>query len=289
MISFFSQLFSEAGFWQARRFSGRLFQRILALVMAVGLTLGLAVPPALADGVTQEQLDTITAQWEGSLHALNDVNCASCHQDSETKSFVAVPNQESCRTCHEQSVDTFLLGKHGIRTLEGESALTPALARLPMHEAAFEKSMSCNTCHDVHTVNTLQASTDSCMTCHNDTHTNNYFNSKHAELFEADRDLPRPSNASVSCATCHLPRHTIEIGGNEVVKVNHNNTYNLKPRDRMVADVCMNCHGVEYSYNSIFDDELVTANFDKPPHLELETFDLIRALEKRRSDNGDGE
>jgi hypothetical protein len=30
----------------------------------------------------------------------------------------------------------------------------------------------------------------------------------------------------------------------------------------------MNCHGVEYSYNSIFDDDLVEANFDQP-HLAL--------------------
>ncbi|MEO1348087.1 MAG: hypothetical protein AAFW84_04700, partial [Cyanobacteria bacterium J06635_15] len=60
------------------------------------------------------------------------------------------------------------------------------------------------------------------------------------------------------------------------------------PRDRMVKDVCMTCHGVEYSYNSIFDDDLVEANFDKPPSLSLETFDLVRALEKKRT-NQDGE
>ncbi len=240
--------------------------------------------PALADGLTQAEIDTITQQWQGSIHALNDVNCASCHQEAETKAFLAQPTQESCRSCHEQAVDTFLLGKHGIRLLEGQTPLTPAMARLPMHADALDRQMTCNTCHDVHSVNTVQAATDSCLTCHNDAHSVNYQNSKHAKLFEADRSLPRPSNASVSCATCHLPRHSVTTGSGEVVKVNHNNTYTLKPRDRMVADVCMNCHGVEYSYNSIFDDELVTANFDKPPHLELETFDLVRALEVRRGD-----
>jgi hypothetical protein len=56
----------------------------------------------------------------------------------------------------------------------------------------------------------------------------------------------------------------------------------------MVKDVCMNCHGMEYSYNSIFDDDLVAANFDAPPTLALETFELVRDFEARRTDQGDG-
>ena len=87
----------------------------------------------------------------------------------------------------------------------------------------------------------------------------------------------------MSCATCHLPRHQIEQGNGDRTVVNHNNTYTLLPRDRMVKEVCMNCHGVEYSYNSIFDDDLVEANFDKAPTQEMETFDLIRAFEARRT------
>jgi hypothetical protein len=67
------------------------------------------------------------------------------------------------------------------------------------------------------------------------------------------------------------------------VHVNHNNTYTLLPRDRMVAEVCMNCHGMEYAYQSIFDDEMVEANFNRLPTLEMETFELVRKLEQRRS------
>jgi hypothetical protein len=194
---------------------------------------------------------------------------------------------ESCQTCHEQAVDTFLLGKHGVRLLEGATPLTPAMARLPMKVDAFDQPMTCNTCHDVHSVNTVQAAVDSCLSCHNDTHSLNYENSRHAELFAADKSLPRPSSASVSCATCHLPRHEMGTGDNTFTLVNHNNTYTLLPRDRMVKDVCLNCHGMEYSYNSIFDDDLVEANFDAPPTLALETFDLVRAFEARRTDQGD--
>lgn len=256
--------------------------RILVFCLLILLlTLGQSAP-AWGNAVDQAVLDESVQFWQNSAHALNDVNCSSCHQDAKTAAFTTHPGQESCRTCHEQSVDTFLLGKHGIRLLEGRSPLTPAMARLPMKPAAHDLQMTCGVCHDVHSVNTVQAAVDACLTCHNDAHSLNYENSRHAKLFAADRSLPRPSGTSVSCATCHLPRHEVEAGDRSVTLVNHNNTYTLLPRDRMVKEVCMNCHGVEYSYNSIFDDDLVEANFDAPPTLSLETFDLVRALETRR-------
>lgn len=234
---------------------------------------------ALADSVSQAQLQQIEQQWQSSAHALAEVNCSSCHQDESTKAFIAKPAQESCRSCHENSVDTFLLGKHGIRTLEGLSPLTPAMAHLPMKENSLERQLNCNTCHNVHTVDTYQASVDSCLTCHSDNHSLNYKNSPHAQVFRQIGMLPRPNADSVTCATCHLPR---EVSGDAVL-VNHNNTFTLKPRDRMVKEVCMNCHGVEHAYNSIFDDELVEANFARPPNQKLRTFQLVRDLEKKRS------
>ncbi len=276
-----------------RRTQNRLI-RLLALLLIVLFSLGAAIPAA---ATTQSELQEINKQWQTSAHALNDVNCASCHQESETKAFVANPTHESCQSCHENSVDTFLLGKHGIRLYEGESALTPKMARLPMKHEAFDKQMNCNACHNVHTVNTMQASVDACLTCHNDNHSLNYKNSKHAKAVFASQEtskgsdsasdlLPRPGPEAVTCATCHLPRTgTEKADGTTVVKVNHNNTYNLKPQDRMVGDVCMNCHGVEYSYNSIFDEALVEANFDRPPTLTHPSFELMRAAEARRAGN----
>ncbi|MBX2862063.1 MAG: cytochrome c3 family protein [Leptolyngbyaceae cyanobacterium MAG.088] len=241
-------------------------------------------PSSMASATTEQELNDISSLWQTSAHALNDVNCASCHQNEETKEFVAVPNHETCQSCHEQAVDTFLLSKHGIRLLEDKSPLTPAMARLPMQHDAMQNQMNCNACHDVHSANTVEASVDACLTCHNDQHSLNYQNSKHAELFASSKDLPRPDSGAVSCSTCHLPRVADEFD-EAIVHVNHNNTYNLKPQDRMVGDVCMNCHGVEYSYNSIFDPELVEANFAQPPKLELQSFDLMKAAEKRRTSN----
>ncbi|MEO0533643.1 MAG: hypothetical protein AAF215_07220 [Cyanobacteria bacterium P01_A01_bin.123] len=259
---------------------------LLPWMLAIVMLFGWAAP-AWSDGVDQAKLDESTQLWRSSAHALNDVNCSSCHQNTETQTFVARPNHESCQSCHEQSVDTFLLGKHGIRLLEGEPPLTPSLARLPMQPDAHDLQMTCATCHDAHSVNTVQAAVESCLTCHADTHSLNYENSSHAQLFADDRNLPRPSSSSVSCATCHLPRHEVKRGEIMTALVNHNNTYTLLPRDRMVQEVCMNCHGVEYSYNSIFDDDLVESNFDKPPTLSLETFDLVRDLENRRGGQPD--
>lgn len=254
-------------------------KRTIVLIVILLAFFCFSVTPVRSQSVNRDRLDEIDRQWRGSAHAFTEVNCSSCHQDAKTKELVTHPTQESCRSCHEFAVETFLLGKHGIRTAEGLSPLTPAMAHLPMKDSAVGKSMNCNTCHDVHSVETVRASTDSCLTCHNDTHSLNYVDSKHAQLFAAEGKLARPSAGSVTCATCHLPHQ--DLGG--TVRVNHNNTYTLLPRDRMVKEVCMNCHSVEYSYNSIFDDELVEENFARPPTLKMETFDLIRALEEQRS------
>ena len=257
--------------------------RLLTAVLSCLMVITLFLPgKAFASGISKAQLQEIEQQWQTSAHALADVNCSSCHQNEETNEFVAQPSQESCRSCHENSVDTFLLGKHGIRTLEGLSPLTPAMAHLPMKDGVADRQMNCNTCHNVHTVNTYQASVDSCLTCHSDRHSLNYKNSPHAQIFREIGTLPRPDKNSVTCATCHLPR---EKSGDSIL-VNHNNTYTLKPRDRMVTEVCMNCHGVEHAYNSIFDDELVEANFARPPNRKLPTFQLVRDLEKKRSSKG---
>ena len=236
----------------------------------------------LADSISEADLKDINQLWQGSAHAMAEVNCSSCHVQEKTEQFVQQPSHESCRSCHEKVVDTFLLGKHGVRLGEGLSPLQPKMARLPMKEEAFHQQMTCNTCHDVHSVNTVTAAVDACLSCHDDTHSRNYFHSQHGQMWQAQTELARPNEASVTCATCHLPRQTT---ASKEVFVNHNNTYTLLPRDRAVKEVCMNCHGMEYSYNSIFDDALVKDNFARPPTLNLKTLELIREFVKARSGN----
>ena len=264
---------------QTRRKKTRFWSCLLATFFLIFTNCLLVVQDARAAKVSSNQIEEIKQQWQSSAHALAEVNCSSCHRDEASKKLVAKPTQESCRSCHENSVETFLLGKHGIRTLESLSPLTPAMAHLPMKDSARDLQMNCNSCHDVHSVNTAVAATDSCLTCHNDTHSLNYKSSPHAGIVQNLSSLPRPNEKAVTCATCHLPRNKV----GETVLVNHNNTYTLEPRDRMVKEVCINCHGLEHAYNSIFDDEIVEANFALQPTQKLETFDLVRALEKKRS------
>ena len=253
---------------------------LLAKFLMVLVTfLSLFVHDAIAVQITPTQLEEINQLWQGSIHALADVNCSSCHLDTQTKKIVSQPTYESCQNCHKVAVETFLLGKHGIRIAEGLTPLQPKMAQLPMKGAALSRQMTCNTCHNVHSVNTFQASVDSCLSCHNDPHSLNYEKSKHYQLIVAEGTLPRPSTESVTCATCHLPRQ--DFSG--VVHVNHNNTYNLLPRDRMVKDVCINCHGMEYAYNSIFDDALVRENFARPPTQKLKTLEMIEVLQSKKS------
>lgn len=252
---------------------GLSWQRAIAICGWVfGLWLGLSIS-ALA-----LTTDEATELWQGSAHALQEVNCSSCHQPEETGLFAAKPDVESCRSCHESATETFLLGKHGIRTLEGQSPLTPAMALLPMHAEAMDKQMNCNTCHDVHKLDTRVAAVDACLTCHSDRHSLNYVNSKHAGLLAGNEGLPRPTGGEVTCATCHLPR----TGRSGSVHVNHNNTYTLKPRDRMVSEVCMTCHGMEFAYTNIFDDEVVEANFARASEQENQSLLMARQERDRR-------
>lgn len=262
----------------------KFWQRfILVFCCCICVTLSGTLP---VWGLTDQDVQEISDRWQSSAHAFNGINCTSCHQDRESKTLVYHPGYESCQSCHDKSVKTFLLGKHGIRLLENLSPLTPHMAQIPMQPSADDRIMNCNTCHDVHSVNTVPASVDSCLTCHNDSHSLNYNKSPHGQLFAESRaGLARPTSQSITCATCHLPRQILEPGSEPKIGVNHNNTFTLLPRDRMVKEVCMNCHGMEYSFNNIFDDEVVESNFSYPSRQDLQTLKMIREANVNRIDS----
>jgi hypothetical protein len=62
------------------------------------------------------------------------------------------------------------------------------------------------------------------------------------------------------------------------VAVNHNNSFTIRPRDRMVKEVCIACHGLEFAMNSIYDDGLVENNFQGHPDRRHQTLDMIEAV-----------
>jgi hypothetical protein len=137
--------------------------------------------------------------------------------------------------------------------------LTPmrsSQARIPMKESAAHLRMNCTACHQPEKPQTF-AAYDSCIQCHDDNHTKNYSGSKHFTLWNASR-----GETGASCATCHMPRVEDESGG---YHVSHDNSANLRPNEKMLRNVCNNCHGLQFSMNALADSGLIEANFNHPP------------------------
>lgn len=221
----------------------------------------------------------IQAAWEKSLHAKRDVNCLDCHK-GEKEAFVLSPAEKTCARCHGFEVETFHQGKHGVKASLKLSPLTPAEARVPMKSRKPEdRKLTCSTCHDPHSVDTQKAAVEACLGCHNDPHSKSFFRSKHFALFAADQG-PRPGPRAVTCATCHLPKVKVQAKGGTRVAVNHNNTFTLQPRDRMVKEVCLSCHGLEFAMTSIFDDRLILNNFQGGPERKHETLKMVEAFQE---------
>ena len=208
--------------------------------------------------------DLILNEWHESSHAQQGVSCSDCHDQGGV--WMDKPNHESCQTCHDTEVKGFLQGKHGMRLAEGLSAMTPAMARQPMHRNAGHKKLSCVSCHASHQFDREEASMKACMSCHNDEHTNQYLNSKHFGLW-AEKGF----DGGVSCATCHMPRLEDKEHG---YVVQHNQNANLRPNEKMIREVCMDCHGLSFSIDALADPELVKRNFIGLPSEHIKSIDM---------------
>ena len=229
----------------------------------------------------------VISQWEMSAHAKGDVNCGGCHQD-EANQWVRKPTTEVCGTCHEKQEEGFLLGKHGMRIAAGLSPMTPAQSRLPMKNAHSDKPLNCISCHNDHIFDREFAAEGACMGCHNDEHSQAYHESKHAALWRGEKrgraeqrgDIAE--GQGVSCASCHLPRETHEnLDGAPVVMVQHNQNANLRPNEKMIRSVCMNCHGLGFAIDALADPELIKNNFQGLPQHHIESIDM--ALERAKA------
>ena len=247
----------------------------------------LTMAPQAARSVRADHPSSVQAEpalvesWSSSRHALAGVNCTQCHQ-SESGEFVVAAPTETCASCHQFETDTFHAGKHGVLTSLGLPPLTPKMARLPMAAKGPERPshLSCATCHDPHSVDIVEAATQSCLRCHADEHSLSFEGSPHAEL--ANRKQPgEPAMESLTCASCHLPRVKTAVGaqpGETRIAVNHNNAWTLRPTDRMAKLVCTSCHGLELSLSSIYDRELVRDNFRAGPKERHPSFPMIEQM-----------
>lgn len=244
--------------------------------------------------LTREQADApqtflispkLHEDWLTTRHAQAGVNCSACHQQrdetSQTLHWVERPDHRSCKNCHIGETDSFLVGKHGMRLTTGLAAMTPAQARLPMKPDSHNRQLTCTSCHNAHRFDARKAATEACLQCHDDEHSRNYPASPHAALWEQEFSGQAPAGTGVSCATCHLPRIWHENAeGIERILVDHNQNNTLRPNDKMLRPVCMQCHGLGFSIDALADPDLIRRNFQGQPGVHIESIDM--ALEAER-------
>jgi hypothetical protein len=236
-------------------------------------------PVAAVDSSTKEK---IMHEWLSSSHAENGVNCQSCHIPSDTQEWVAKPDHTACQSCHEKQVKGFTEGKHGMRLADAVSlplqAISPALAqqhtRLDFKEDSLTLTHSCSSCHASHAFDTKVAAVESCLSCHNDEHSQAYLESPHFSLWEKELAGELPENSGVSCASCHMHRETINKAGDTFVV--HNQNLTLRPNEKMIRPVCMNCHGLEFSIDALADEALIKNNFSGQPSTHIKSMDWVK-------------
>ena len=224
----------------------------------------------------------VTTDWATTAHAAAGVNCSACHEDAAGR-WHDRPRYDSCGTCHANERATFLLGRHGMR-LDAEALGTvlppmrPRDARLPMKDPPLADHIDCGSCHAPHRFDTAFAAVDACLGCHDDEHSRAYEGSPHALIPRTDPARESP----VTCATCHMPRveQSYEWGAYVHVLVQHNQSDNLRPNEKMARDVCMSCHGLEFALSALADRELIRSNFRGEPAATVRSIDL--AVERRR-------
>lgn len=265
---------------------GRLPQRDLAsFIKSISDKPAVLSPLTIADTdmphtVTSD--NELLSDWLASSHAQNGVNCSACHTSEQTgdDSWQQSPDQAVCKTCHAKEQDGFFAGRHGMRSAQGMAAMSPAMARLPMKQKSHQKSLSCHSCHASHRYDTVSAAVESCLSCHDDQHSLAYKDSAHYQLWQQELAGALPEGAGVSCSSCHLPREMIRERGYERIIVQHNQNDYLRPNEKMVRPVCLNCHGLEFTLSALADKKLISNNFAGKPSERVASVEM--ALKRER-------
>ena len=250
-------------------------------LLSFALANGFASEPPLSEADADAPSDLLerdrwVQEWLDTSHAKAGVNCTDCHASEETP-WVDQPQTETCGTCHELEEAGFNGGRHGMRAAANLPPMTPSLARLPMHADASALEISCNSCHQAHAYDTAEAAVQACLGCHADEHTKAYAGSPHESAWKAEVQGDAPANSGVSCATCHLPRVETEATPPRTL-VAHNQNDFLRPNEKMIRPVCMNCHGLGFSIDALADESLVANNFRGQPSREVESIHYATVL-----------
>ncbi len=221
------------------------------------------------DAAPEARKPLLIAAWAGSTHAAAGVNCSDCHQSP----WQEMPTIAVCDECHQNEAKGFGEGHHGMRLAQALPAMTPQEARQPMRNTAKQRQLSCDSCHDVHQVDSRHAAVEACLECHDDTHSQRYKQSPHYQRWLQEQSGDGIANSGVSCASCHLPRVEVQRYGESFIQVQHNQNNNLRPNEKMIREVCMHCHGLGFSIDALADAELINRNFKGSPSQHIESID----------------
>lgn len=233
-----------------------------------------AAPDSGTDFTKKMQAHTeVSRQWHETSHGASGLECSACHIDNDGH-WLDNPGVAQCETCHQAEAKGFLAGKHGMRLAQGLSAMTPETARLEFDHGASHNTMTCNACHKAHEFDTSFAATQACLGCHSDEHSQAFMDSPHGLASQQ-------SGVEVSCATCHMPRIEDEraVGEQASFRVEHNQNAVLRPNEKMIRPVCMQCHSLEFSIDALADPELIRNNFKGAPQNHIPSVDWARARE----------
>jgi hypothetical protein len=239
------------------------------------------LPPP--DAPVAYQTAEALADWRASGHAAAGVNCSACHQPQDMD-WQTKPALETCQGCHTGEAQGFFTGKHGMRLdprLPRQLApMRPEWGRLPFSAASGGHELGCNSCHGAHRFDRAQAAVEACLGCHADEHTQAYRDSPHHRLWQAEQRGELPAGSGVSCASCHLPRETADVHGRQRRLVQHNQNANLRPNEKMLRGVCLDCHGLPFALDALADPALLQNNFRGAPAQHVRSPDM--ALERAR-------
>ena len=226
--------------------------------------------PSDASGREDEAYHALIDDWAETGHASVGVNCRDCHQEGESATWSDTVSMQTCAECHVSESESFVKGKHGMRLGSGFTAMTPSDARLPMHPDASHASLTCNACHPGHRFDAKFAATEACKSCHADAHSLAFEGTSHAALWNDEVMGNAEPGSGVSCATCHMPRQ-VKDGK---TTVNHNQNAFLRPNETMAREVCLHCHGLEFSLRSLADPKCVDGCFGASPLGRTESVDM---------------
>ncbi len=182
-----------------------------------------------------------------------------------------------CKPCHAAEHASFGQGKHGVRLEAGLRPMRPAWSGLPFTDEAHDKELSCVSCHEADKPDTRKAAVEACLECHADDHSKAYRNTRHEQLWRDELAGRGAPGTGVSCATCHMPRYALETpDGNRRVAVSHNVTGNLRPPIKQ-GRVCLACHTLQFTHDSLADKKLMHRNFKGPPAKHVKSIEMEMA------------